>query len=298
MFFIIALGACVALVLFGSSNPKDEKNNIRDTYMLDQKLEDSDASMIQEPVQKDVEPYSENAVKILTDFKFWSQADSSDLPESCGVSQFPCVDKIGTCLMENLIKNSDGKITPKTQACSCFTKGYQELIEIPGRPDISITCPFHCVESILKVAQNYVSTINGRRGPPLRCKTLMRGLAREEYGNRNGAIADEGDLDSMGVLPIDDPDVTRAADAVRVLINSGRRTDCPVLPAFAETPAVVYAKRGLITEVRSFDHGPNFCDHWSNHTSHCCNSGQIRRSKSSTPSATPHLFDHGTNVIF
>jgi hypothetical protein len=219
--------------------------------MLNQVLADeSDTNMVQKPVQKDVEPYSKNAVKILTEFKFWSQADSSDLPESCGLSQFPCVDKIGTCLMENLVKTADGKITPKTQACSCFTKGYQELIEIPGRSDISITCPFHCVESILKVAQGYIAAVNGRRGPPLRCKTLMRGLAGAEYGNSNGVIADDGDLDSMGVLPVNDPGVVLAADAVRVLINNGRREKCPVLPAFADAPAVVYAKRGLITEVR------------------------------------------------
>ena len=156
--------------------------------------------------------------------------------------------------MENFVKAADGKITPKTQACSCFTKGYQELIEIPGRSDISITCPFHCVESILKVAQSYITAVNGRRGPPLRCKTLMRGLAGEEYGNRNGVIADDGDLDSMGMLPVDDPGVVRAAEAVRVLVNNGRREACPVLPAFADPPAVVYAKRGLITEVRPRPH--------------------------------------------
>ena len=246
---LLALATVVVTVYFRpASNSLLAKNlpNAHTTIKLSEEIE----GIVTQPTQADVEPFSENAVKILTDLNFWSQVDSSDLPESCGLSQFPCVDKIGSCLLDNLVKTPDGKLTPRTQACSCFTKGYQEQIQIPGRPDISIGCPYHCTESILKIAHRYIAGINGPRGPKLRCKTLMAALAAEDFGNRNGAIATDGDQDSMTLLPVDAPGVTAAADAVRVLINRGRQRECPMLPAFPDPPAVVYAKRGLVSEGR------------------------------------------------
>ena len=253
VFVLLALGIIASVVYIGT--PNTARNALLVEHSLPvsygfSKLQEYDSGLVSQPTQADVEPFSENALKVLTELNFWSQVDNSDLPESCGLSQFPCVDKIGSCLLGNLVKNANGQLTPKTQACSCFTKGYQEQIPIPGRPDLSIGCPFHCAESILKVAHRYLAGANGPRGPRLRCKSLMSALASEDFGNRNGAIATDGDLDSMGVLPVDVPGVAEAADAVRVLVNRGRQRACPALPALPGPPEVVYAKRGLASEGR------------------------------------------------
>jgi hypothetical protein len=209
-----------------------------------------DSQEIRKPTQKDVEPFAESAVKVLTEMNFWSHVENSDLQEACGLSQFPCVDQIGRCILDNMVKTSEGKMTPKTQACSCLAEGFQKVIQPPGISDVSISCSFHCVEAIFKIAQFHTSEINGQLGPTLQCKSILDHMAHVEFGNRNGFIADDGNLDSMEVVSVKDPKLAISADAVRVFINKERRQSCPMLPVYTESANVVYAKQGLVTEGR------------------------------------------------
>eukprot|EP00291_Cryptomonas_curvata_P021447 CAMPEP_0172165968 /NCGR_PEP_ID=MMETSP1050-20130122/8708_1 /TAXON_ID=233186 /ORGANISM="Cryptomonas curvata, Strain CCAP979/52" /LENGTH=308 /DNA_ID=CAMNT_0012836501 /DNA_START=61 /DNA_END=983 /DNA_ORIENTATION=+ len=196
----------------------------------------------------EMRPFEENAVKVLTQLKYWSEQDMSDLPDGCGLHEFPCLDRIGTCILENLVDTEDGKVTPKTQVCSCFALAQQAIEKLPEQSNVVIQCPFHCVAAILKIAQRYVSMANGPVGPSLHCADMMHALSVQSFGNRNSMIADDGNLDSLSVTPTNDPAVALAADAFRLHVNKARSEECPALAAFPDTATVVYAKSGLASD--------------------------------------------------
>ena len=196
----------------------------------------------------DMSPFEASAVDVLTRFEYWSETDRSDLPDACGLYEFPCLDRIGKCVQENLVDTEDGKITPRTQVCSCFAQAYQAITELPGHPDLQVQCPFHCVATIFKIAERYVSKSNGPAGPVLHCAEVMRALSVESFGNRNSMISGDGEMDSLAVTPINEPSVLEAAEAFRLHINQARSENCKALPAVTGDLKVIYAKAGLASE--------------------------------------------------
>ena len=168
------------------------------------------------------------------------------MPEACEIALYPCVDKIVSCLSSRLVNSTGGGITPLTTSCDCFVRGIKEAIDVPEKPDLQFTCPFVCVQSIVRSASHYVTKINGPNGAALDCDSSISALASDNFGNKHGYIAGPSETDSLEVLPVDNPLVARAADAIRISINSQRRLDCPALHAYDEPGIVKYAKRGIV----------------------------------------------------
>ena len=168
------------------------------------------------------------------------------MPEACEIALYPCVDKIVSCLSSRLVNSTGGGITPLTTSCDCFVRGIKEAIDVPEKPDLQFTCPFVCVQSIVRSASHYVTKINGPNGAALDCDSSISALASDNFGNKHGYIAGPSETDSLEVLPVDNPLVARAADAIRISINSRRRLDCPALHAYDEPGIVKYAKRGIV----------------------------------------------------
>ena len=219
-------------------------------------LPDDDAITLEsiQPVESgqltsaDMQPFEKNAVNFLTKLNYWSETDRSDLPDACGLYEFPCLDKIGTCILQNLVETEEGKITPRTQVCSCFAKSYQAITEIPGHSDMQVQCPFHCVAAIFKIAARYVSTVNGPVGPVLHCNTVMNSLSIESFGNKNSVIDGSDEVDSMIMTSINETEVTEAAEAFRLQLNKARHELCSNFPTFSEAAKIIYAKSGLASE--------------------------------------------------
>jgi hypothetical protein len=195
-----------------------------------------------------------NAVDLLSKFKYWSEQAQSDLPDACGASKFPCVDKIGSCVFASLVKSENGKITPRTDACACFATAFRAA-DTSGDPTLLATtnepCSFHCISAILKIAEQYVSTSNGRDGPFLQCSSIMNTLAVDTYGNRNSMVSDDGNTDAFSLIPMDNPAVLSAAEAFRLHLLKFRLENCPDHANSADPATVVYSKSGLITNGRS-----------------------------------------------
>ncbi len=143
-----------------------------------------------------------------------------------------------------------GKLTPGASTCNCFSRGYTESIPVPHKPDVEITCPFQCVDAILKYTDLYVVSVNGP-GDDLahQCGSSVAILGQVEFGNKNGYTATDSDGDSLMVLPVDDGRVVRASDALAQHINLEREKTCPAKPpvsADADAKKIVYARRGMV----------------------------------------------------
>ena len=177
-----------------------------------------------------------------------TDVSKTDLADSCGLAMYACAAKIVDCAESKLVKGTDGKITPLTSACNCFVRGYTESIPIPGKTDVQFDCTSTCVESILSQVQGYVSDTNKEGGSALNCDAEMKKLDDAEIGNKNGYIASETDNDPLEVMPVDDEKVVRAANALRISINSQRQKNCPAKHLYDEAGRIVYAKRGIVSD--------------------------------------------------
>jgi hypothetical protein len=180
-----------------------------------------------------------------------SDISQTDLGDSCGFALYPCAQKIVTCASSRLIKNKKGQITPLTNVCDCFTRGFTDLIDIPGKEDVDFTCPFTCVESLLQVTTKHVADSNGlgANGATLTCD--ISALATSTFGNKNHYIPTATDNDPLENVPVDDPNVARAVEALRLSFNADRLAKCPATRAYDEPGRVVYAKRGLAADGKS-----------------------------------------------
>ena len=161
------------------------------------------------------------------------------------MSLYPCVAKIITCVKPRLVNTTDGKITPLSNVCNCFLRGFSEGIDVPGKPFSTFSCSYTSVESILKYTESLVSNTNGPAGSSLDCDAPLASLATSAYGNSNGYIARSTETDAMVLLPVDDPKVLRAAEALRIAFNSQRRQNCPALRPYDQPGKIKYAKRGM-----------------------------------------------------
>jgi hypothetical protein len=178
-----------------------------------------------------------------------SDASMIDLGDSCGIALYPCAAKIIGCADSNLVKNQDGEITPLTSACDCFVRGFTESIEIPGRQDVVFSCPLLCVTGILSFASQHVADANGVSGARLDCD--ISNLGPSTFGNSNSYIATSTDTDRLETVPIDDPGVLRAAEALRVNFNAARLVNCPATKSYDEPGTVEYAERGMVGDGKS-----------------------------------------------
>ena len=178
-----------------------------------------------------------------------SDISKTDLGDSCGISLYPCAKKIIGCADSRLVKNQNGEITPLTSACDCFVRGFAESIEIPGNQDVVFSCPFLCVAGILRFASEHVAETNGASGAKLDCD--ISDLASRTFGNQNHYISTAMDTDLMETVPTDDPDVLRAAEALRINVNAARLHNCPATKSYDEPGMVEYAKRGMVGDGKS-----------------------------------------------
>jgi hypothetical protein len=174
----------------------------------------------------------------------------TDLPDACGISLYPCVAKIGACATDHIYPSVGGKLTPSASICNCFSRAYSESIPVPHKPDVEITCPFQCVDAILKYTDLYVVKVNGP-GDDLahHCDQSMSLLGQVEFGNKNDYTPSASDADSLVVLPVDDARVVRASDALAQHINLERQKTCPAKSPVStgeDSKKIVYARRGMV----------------------------------------------------
>ncbi len=199
------------------------------------------------PTDADAESFLNPAKALLAKIKV-EDISKTDLESSCQSSLYPCVDKILSCVNSKLIETTDGKITPGSGVCNCFSRGFVDGVLIPDKPDIKFGCSYECVGSILQQAQSYVSGINGPAGDSISCEAVIKKLGSETFGNSDGYISSDNDADAMEMMPIDDPKVVRAAEALRFSFNSQRRHDCPARSEITKPGTIKYAKRGMVTD--------------------------------------------------
>ena len=206
--------------------------------------DDSNAIRLSAPTLEDATSFKASAIEALARFSVIN-LNSTDLAESCGVSEYPCADQILRCADTRLVRAADGTLTPLTSACDCFVSGYSDSIPVPSNPDVVFSCPYTCVQSLLALAAAHVAAANGPAGPPLSCAAPIAALAAAAFGGSSGYLAGASDSDALRTMPADDPRVLRAAEALRIAINARRRRDCPALRPYGAPARVVYARRGL-----------------------------------------------------
>jgi hypothetical protein len=164
----------------------------------------------------------------------------TDLPDACGVSLYPCAAKIGACTAAHIVPSVGGNLTPSASICNCFTCGYAESIPVPHKPEVEITCPFQCVDAILKYTDLYVVKANGP-GDDLahHCQQGIAILGQVEFGNKTGYTPSASDSDSLVVLPVDDSDarVVRASHPSHSTSISSARKRVVRSPRFPLTGA-------------------------------------------------------------
>ncbi len=199
------------------------------------------------PTDADAESFQNTAKALLAKIKV-EDISKTDLESSCQSALYPCVDKILSCVDSKLVETAQGKITPGSGVCNCFSRGFVDGVPIPNNLEIKFGCSYECVGSILQQAQSYVSEINGPSGDSISCEGVIAKLGSQTFGNSDGYIASENDADAMETMPIDDPKVVRAAEALRFSFNSQRRLECPARNAIAQPGTVKYAKRGIVVD--------------------------------------------------
>lgn len=213
-------------------------------------LDDStgDDNVVTPPTDEDAESFKAAAEEALGSIAI-TDLSKTDLADTCGVSLYPCAQKVITCAESKLVKTDKGGITPLTGACDCFSHGITGSIAVPDKPDAVFTCSFTCVDSLLKFTAQYVADANGANGASLTCD--INSFAANEFGNKNHYIATPTDNDPMEAVSIDDPTVLRAAEALRININSARLAKCPEKKPYEEEGKIEYAKKGLTAQGKS-----------------------------------------------
>ena len=199
------------------------------------------------PTDADAEPFQNPAKALLAKIKL-EDISKTDLEALCQASLYPCVDQILSCVDSKLVETAEGKITPGSGVCNCFSRGFVDGVLIPNKPDIKFGCSYECVGSILRQAQSYVSDINGPSGDSISCEAAIEKLGSQTFGNSDGYISSTTDADAMEMMPVDDPKVIRAAEALRFSFNSQRRLKCPARKEIVQPGKIQYAKRGIVVD--------------------------------------------------
>ena len=210
--------------------------------------EEDEPATLTGPTVEDAETFKQAAEDALGTISI-PDVSKTDLGDSCGIALYPCAQKIIPCASSRLIKNEKGEITPLTSACNCFTRGFTDSIDIPGKEDVDFTCPFTCVESLLSYTAQHVASANGVGGSTFSCD--ISALGASTFGNKNHYIPTATDNDPLENVPTDDPKVQRAAEALRLNFNSDRLANCPAMKAYEEPGRIVYAKQGIASDGKS-----------------------------------------------
>ena len=212
-------------------------------------LDESDTPVtIEGPTEKDADEFKTTGESALATIGI-TDATKTDLPDSCGLSMYACADKILNCAESRLVKTDKGEITPLTSVCNCFVRGATDSITIPGRNNVVFTCPYTCVSDLMSLAAKYVSDANGANGAQLSCD--LSDIANAAFGNKNKYVPTATDTDPLENVPIDDPDVELAAEALRINFNSARLANCPATQPYSTPGTIKYAKKGLSADGKS-----------------------------------------------
>jgi len=179
-----------------------------------------------------------------------SKIGDTDLQESCGVYTTPCLARVGTCLEKHAVEGDDGKVTVDTSVCNCFASSIGDGVGVPGLVDVKVNCDFTCLESINGIFNQYLADKNGPHGARAFCENTFNNIAEKQFGTDNRVVAEEADLDSLTVMPLDSPKVARAGAVLQEYINNERKTSCPLKQALEGAPHVTYAKVGMEDDAR------------------------------------------------
>ena len=162
---------------------------------------------------------------------------------------YACASKILSCTESRLVKTDKGEITPLTSACNCFIRGATDSIVIPGHNNVVFTCPYTCVSDLVSLTAKYLSDANGPAGANLNCD--LSDISNSAFGNTNKYIPTATDTDPLVTVPIDDPRVELAAEALRINFNSARLAGCPATQPYSAPGAIRYARRGMSADGKS-----------------------------------------------
>lgn len=75
-------------------------------------------------------------------------------------------------------------------------------------------------------------------------------MADKSFGNENLHVSVEAELDSLTMMPLSDPKVTRAGQVLLDYINHERQLKCPLKKALEGAPHVTFAKVGMVDDAR------------------------------------------------
>jgi hypothetical protein len=141
-----------------------------------------------------------------------ASVSDTDLPDACGVALYPCVAQVGDCALSNIVSSHRGKLTAGTNTCNCFTLGYSESIAIPSNPYAVVSCPYSCIDALLKYTSLYLVS-NNTFGEDLskKCSVSLDILTTVEYGNKRGYVPTDSDTDALFMLPVNDPRVVQVS---------------------------------------------------------------------------------------
>ena len=212
------------------------------TFWLISQVSTDQVDLVMAPTNEDADQFKQGATSALAQIAV-VDASITDLPDACGVSLYPCAQKIISCANQHLTQTTQGLVTPRTGTCDCFSRGFSEGIDIPGKPDVQFSCSYPCVDSLLKFTSQYVTNINGASGAQITCD--ISNLAALAFGNTNGYIPTATDSDSLMPIAIDDRAVVNAAEALRLNINAYRVANCPERQSYDDSGKIIYAKKGL-----------------------------------------------------
>jgi hypothetical protein len=182
----------------------------------------------------------------------YEKLDDTDIDESCGNFVTPCLATVGTCLEKYTVEGDDGKVTVGTGVCNCFAKSIVDEggITVPGLDGVEVNCDFTCLESINGVFNQYLAEKNGEGGARAFCENTFNNIADQQFGTDNKFVAEEADLDSLTVMPLDNPKVARAGAVLQEYINNERRKSCPLMKELDGAPFVTYVKVGMEADAR------------------------------------------------
>jgi hypothetical protein len=205
-------------------------------------VKNEDPAEISGPTEKDADTFKTKGESALAAIGV-TDVSKTGLPDSCGLAMYACADKILICADSRLVKTSTGGFTPVTSVCNCFVRGATDSIPISGETNKVFTCPFACVSDLMSMAAKYVSNANGPTGSSLTCD--LSEISNAAFGNKNKYIPTAADTDSLEMAPVDDSSVQRAAEALRININSVRLAQCPATQPYDAPGTVKYAKKGM-----------------------------------------------------
>ena len=182
----------------------------------------------------------------------YEKLSDTDIDESCGTFATPCLATVGACLEKYAVEGADGKVTVGTGVCNCFATSIGDGggITVPGLDGVDINCDFTCLESINGVFNQYLAEKNGVGGARAFCETTFSNIADQQFGTDNKVVAEEADLDSLTVMPLDNPKAARAGAVLQEYINNERRKNCPLKKKLDGEPHVTYVKVGMEAAAR------------------------------------------------